>query len=122
MRTITPKQQAFIRALAIETGATPDGLGGMYIQGSHASGNLLAAVDGECSSYHASQIIDTLLCYAPEGFTARPSADAPATGRQISYIESLAKKAGREVDTTGLTKAAASKLIEELKTPSPAAA
>lgn len=40
--------------------------------------------------------------------------DEPATGAQLSYLETLAREAGREVPE-GLTKAQASELIEELQ-------
>jgi len=41
--------------------------------------------------------------------------DEPATGPQESYLSTLAQQAGEHVDTDGLTKADASKKIEELK-------
>jgi hypothetical protein len=40
--------------------------------------------------------------------------DEPATGAQLSYLETLAREAGREVPE-GLTKAQASELIDELQ-------
>ncbi|MBA3410900.1 MAG: DUF3072 domain-containing protein [Geodermatophilaceae bacterium] len=40
--------------------------------------------------------------------------DEPATGAQISYLETLARKAGRDVPLQ-LTKADASRLIDELQ-------
>ena len=41
--------------------------------------------------------------------------DQPLTGAQQSYLETLASEAGEEVDTADLTKADASKLIDELQ-------
>ena len=41
--------------------------------------------------------------------------DEPVTGPQQSYLSTLAQQAGEEVETTDLTKAEASKKIEELK-------
>ncbi|WP_432511412.1 DUF3072 domain-containing protein [Kineococcus sp. SYSU DK001] len=40
--------------------------------------------------------------------------DEPVTGPQLSYLQTLAREAGREVPE-GLTKAAASELIDELQ-------
>lgn len=40
--------------------------------------------------------------------------DEPPTGAQLSYLETLAREAGREVPD-GLTKAEASRLIDELQ-------
>jgi hypothetical protein len=40
--------------------------------------------------------------------------EEPATGAQLSYLETLAREAGREVPE-GLTKAQASELIDELQ-------
>ncbi len=40
--------------------------------------------------------------------------DEPATGAQLSYLETLAREAGREVPES-LTKAQASELIDELQ-------
>jgi hypothetical protein len=44
--------------------------------------------------------------------------DEPATGPQLSYLETLAREAGREVPAD-LTKAQASELIDELQGASP---
>lgn len=44
--------------------------------------------------------------------------DEPATGPQLSYLQTLAREAGREVPE-GLTKAHASELIDELQGASP---
>jgi hypothetical protein len=44
--------------------------------------------------------------------------DEPMTGPQKSYLQTLAREAGREVDLDGLSKAGASKLIDELQTAS----
>ena len=41
--------------------------------------------------------------------------DEPLTGAQQSYLETLATEAGEEVDTAGLSKADASKKIDELR-------
>ncbi|MCW2666216.1 MAG: hypothetical protein JWN57_1178 [Frankiales bacterium] len=41
--------------------------------------------------------------------------EEPATGPQESYLSTLAQQAGAEVDTDGLTKAEASRKIDELK-------
>ncbi len=41
--------------------------------------------------------------------------DEPVTGPQQSYLSTLAQQAGEHVDTEDLTKAEASKKIEELK-------
>lgn len=41
--------------------------------------------------------------------------DEPVTGPQASYLETLAHEAGEHVDTTDLTKAEASKKIDELQ-------
>ncbi len=39
----------------------------------------------------------------------------PMTGPQHSYLQTLAREAGREVDFDGLSKADASRLIDELQ-------
>ncbi len=44
--------------------------------------------------------------------------DEPATGPQLSYLETLAREAGREVPAD-MTKAHASQLIDELQGASP---
>ena len=41
--------------------------------------------------------------------------DEPMTGPQKSYLRTLAREAGREVDSDALSKADASKLIDELQ-------
>ncbi|MDP9387217.1 MAG: DUF3072 domain-containing protein [Actinomycetota bacterium] len=41
--------------------------------------------------------------------------DEPVTGPQQSYLSTLAQQAGEEVDVEGLTKAEASKKIDELQ-------
>ncbi len=41
--------------------------------------------------------------------------DEPMTGPQKSYLETLAREAGREVNLDGMSKADASRLIEELQ-------
>lgn len=41
--------------------------------------------------------------------------EEPATGPQLSYLGTLAQEAGEEIETDGLTKADASRLIEELQ-------
>jgi len=41
--------------------------------------------------------------------------DEPMTGPQKSYLQTLAREAGREVDLGALTKADASRLIDELQ-------
>jgi Protein of unknown function (DUF3072) len=41
--------------------------------------------------------------------------DEPMTGPQKSYLQTLAREAGREVDLDGMSKADASRLIEELQ-------
>ena len=41
--------------------------------------------------------------------------DEPMTGPQKSYLQTLAREAGREVDLDSLSKADASKLIDELQ-------
>jgi Protein of unknown function (DUF3072) len=41
--------------------------------------------------------------------------DEPMTGPQKSYLHTLAREAGRNVDTDGLSKADASRLIDELQ-------
>ena len=41
--------------------------------------------------------------------------DEPMTGPQRSYLQTLAREAGREVDLGALTKADASRLIDELQ-------
>jgi hypothetical protein len=46
--------------------------------------------------------------------------DEPMTGAQASYLATLAHDSGREVDET-MTKAEASKLIDELQAQSPRA-
>ena len=45
--------------------------------------------------------------------------DEPATAAQRSYLETLAHDAGEEVDDEELTKAEASKRIDELRSRSP---
>ena len=47
----------------------------------------------------------------PEDWT---TGDEPATGPQLSYLQTLAREAGEQVPE-GLTKADASKLIDELQ-------
>jgi hypothetical protein len=44
--------------------------------------------------------------------------DEPMTGPQKSYLQTLAREAGREVDMDGMTKADASRLIDELQSAS----
>ena len=41
--------------------------------------------------------------------------DEPMTGPQKSYLRTLAREAGRDVDLDGITKADASRLIDELQ-------
>ena len=41
--------------------------------------------------------------------------DEPVTGAQQSYLSTLAQEAGEEIETDGLTKADASKKIDELQ-------
>lgn len=41
--------------------------------------------------------------------------DEPMTGPQKSYLQTLAREAGREIDTDGMSKADASRLIDELQ-------
>jgi 3-methyladenine DNA glycosylase/8-oxoguanine DNA glycosylase len=41
--------------------------------------------------------------------------DEPMTGPQRSYLQTLAREAGREIDLNALSKADASRLIEELQ-------
>jgi Protein of unknown function (DUF3072) len=41
--------------------------------------------------------------------------DEPMTGPQRSYLQTLAREAGREVDLDGISKADASRLIDELQ-------
>jgi hypothetical protein len=41
--------------------------------------------------------------------------DEPMTGPQKSYLQTLAREAGREVDLDDLSKADASRLIDELQ-------
>jgi hypothetical protein len=41
--------------------------------------------------------------------------DEPMTGAQASYLETLARRAGEDVDDADLTKAQASERIEELR-------
>jgi hypothetical protein len=41
--------------------------------------------------------------------------DEPMTGPQKSYLQTLAREAGREVDLDALSKAEASRLIDELQ-------
>lgn len=48
----------------------------------------------------------------PEEWT---TGDEPMTGPQRSYLHTLAREAGRDVDLEGLSKADASKLIDELQ-------
>jgi hypothetical protein len=43
------------------------------------------------------------------------SGDEPITGAQASYLQTLAEQAHESVDTEGLTKAEASKLIDSLR-------
>lgn len=45
--------------------------------------------------------------------------DEPATGPQLSYLETLGHDVGEPVPTEGLTKATASELIDELRRRSP---
>jgi hypothetical protein len=49
---------------------------------------------------------------APADWT---TGDEPMTGPQKSYLQTLAREAGREVDLDGMSKADASKLIDELQ-------
>ena len=41
--------------------------------------------------------------------------DEPMTGPQKSYLQTLAREAGREVDLDGVSKADASRMIDELR-------
>jgi hypothetical protein len=41
--------------------------------------------------------------------------DEPMTGPQKSYLQTLAREAGRDVDLEGISKADASRLIDELQ-------
>ena len=41
--------------------------------------------------------------------------DEPMTGPQRSYLQTLAREAGREVEMDGMSKADASRLIDELQ-------
>lgn len=41
--------------------------------------------------------------------------DEPMTGPQKSYLQTLAREAGREIKLDGMSKADASRLIEELQ-------
>jgi Protein of unknown function (DUF3072) len=41
--------------------------------------------------------------------------DEPMTGPQKSYLQTLAREAGREVDLDGISKADASRMIDELQ-------
>jgi hypothetical protein len=41
--------------------------------------------------------------------------DEPMTGPQRSYLQTLAREAGREVELDGMSKADASRLIDELQ-------
>lgn len=41
--------------------------------------------------------------------------DEPATGPQLSYLSTLAHEAGEQVEADGLTKADASRLIDDLQ-------
>lgn len=41
--------------------------------------------------------------------------DEPMTGPQKSYLQTLAREAGREIDLGNLSKASASELIDELQ-------
>jgi len=43
------------------------------------------------------------------------SGDEPMTGAQESYLDTLARQAGEEIDTAELTKAEASEKIDELR-------
>jgi hypothetical protein len=43
------------------------------------------------------------------------SGDEPMTGAQESYLDTLARQAGEEIDTGDLTKAEASEKIDELR-------
>jgi hypothetical protein len=48
----------------------------------------------------------------PEDWT---TGDEPMTGPQRSYLQTLAREAGRELDLDGMSKADASRLIDELQ-------
>ena len=48
----------------------------------------------------------------PEDWT---TGDEPMTGPQKSYLQTLAREAGRDVDLDGMSKADASRLIDELQ-------
>lgn len=50
-----------------------------------------------------------------ENGNIRPQTEDKATSKQISYINSLAKRIGENVDTSNLTKREAGKLIGKLK-------
>ncbi len=41
--------------------------------------------------------------------------DEPMTGPQRSYLQTLAREAGRDIDLDALSKAGASKMIDELQ-------
>ncbi|WKD60938.1 hypothetical protein CCICO_04505 [Corynebacterium ciconiae DSM 44920] len=114
-KIITPKQQSFIASLARRTGAYQDGEGMTVDMQLYPRLDLDAALEGACTSWEASKIIEALLAApvknAPLESTAKP------TEKQRSYIQSLLAKAGdtREVDFDAMTVREASALIDELK-------
>lgn len=114
MKSITEKQRNFIASLSAQTGAFAID-GGMQLRCKfYPRMDLDAALEGLCSSWEASKMIDLLLSVAPE----RPATagwDSPATEKQVAYLEALAAK-NPELegeDFAGLTKKQASELISK---------
>lgn len=107
--TITDKQIKFIETLAWKKQTQEAGNGLFIGEEFHDDLPLGMALLGQVSAKTASTIIDFLITQED-----KVAADA-ATPRQISFIASLAKKAGKEINYDGMTKQQASALINELK-------
>lgn len=121
MKTISEKQQKFIAVLARQTGAYQDGEGMIVGMKCYRRLDLDAALEGDCSSYEASKIIDVLL--KQDRYIETAEERTQPTEKQISYATVLLEKAGREAqELEGLTRKEVSALIDELRTAQMAAA
>jgi hypothetical protein len=69
-------------------------------------------LDGMSDDTTAADTTDTTAAKDPDQWV---TGDEPLTGPQASYLETLAHEAGEDVEEEGLTKAEASKKIDELQ-------
>lgn len=111
---MTKEQIRKINMLARKTGAY-EGSEGMVVNGRTYHFELESAKGGWVPRGYASEIIDILLAAPQINEPDSNEPPKPATAKQIAYIEMLAKKAGRTVETKRLTRWKASALIDELK-------